>query len=99
MTNKQTANTILAQLGGNKFIAMTGAYNFVYGDKWLSFRYLGRSGANYCNIILDSDDTYRMAFQRIRGLDSKIIKESGGLYCNQLADIFSEQTGLCLSIG
>jgi len=94
----EIAKTILEQLGGNRFIAMTGAYNFVYGDKWLSFRYPGRDGANYCNIILDPDDTYRIAFQRIRGLESKIVKELDGVYCDNLAEIFAEQTGLCLSI-
>ena len=63
MTNKEIANTILQQLGGNKFIVMTGAKNFIVIENGLEFS-IGRNGsqANTVRIVLDWDDTYSMSF-------------------------------------
>jgi len=46
MVDLTVANTILEQLGGRKFIAMTGARNFVGDFSGLSFRLPGAGG--YC---------------------------------------------------
>lgn len=58
-----TAQIILEQLGGNKFIAMTGAKNFVSDGDTLRMT-LPRNGskANRLYITLDPDDTYTMDF-------------------------------------
>ena len=58
-----TAQIILQQLGGNKFIAMTGAKNFVSDGDTLRMT-LPRNGskANRLYITLDPDDTYTMRF-------------------------------------
>ena len=58
-----TAQIILEQLGGNKFIAMTGAKNFVSDGDTLRMT-LPRNGskANRLNITLAPDDTYTMHF-------------------------------------
>lgn len=58
-----TAQIILQQLGGNKFIAMTGAKNFV-ADGYTLRMTLPRNGskANRLWITLDADDTYTMRF-------------------------------------
>lgn len=63
----EVSKTILSQLGGNRFIVMTGAKDFVAIDNGLKFR-IGRnkSKANVVRIILDPDDTYTMEFWSIR---------------------------------
>lgn len=38
MSGKEIATTILKQLGGNRFLAMTGAKHLAYGDNDLRFR-------------------------------------------------------------
>ena len=55
------AKTILEQLGGNKFVVMTGAKNFVDCGDALSMR-IGRNktSSNYLKITLNSMDTYDM---------------------------------------
>lgn len=57
------ANTILYQMGGNRFIAMTGASHFVDAGNTLRM-HLPRnmSKANRLYITLDADDTYTMRF-------------------------------------
>ena len=61
----QVARTIFDQLGGNKFIAMTGAKNLVGGDDYLSMK-IGKnaSGANYLKITLKPLDWYELEFTK-----------------------------------
>jgi hypothetical protein len=61
--NTQIANTILAQLGGHKFVVMTGAKNLVAIENGLRFN-IGQNGskANMVKVILNWDDTYTMQF-------------------------------------
>ena len=109
MTDTQTiAQTILQQLGGNKFVAMTGAKNFGYesnmdnGNVSLSFKFPNKSGANVCRITLNSLDLYDMQFIRIRkkqGIDQfKTTAEHNGIYADQLQSIFTKETGLYTSL-
>lgn len=93
----EVAQEIYRQLGGNRFVVMTGAKNFVQSakDKWLSFR-IGRnkSKANYVKIQLNSMDTYDMTFGRIHGGDYRDLKTFNGIYGDQLEEIFQDYTGL-----
>ena len=61
--NQEIANTIIKQLGGYRFIAMTGAKNIVAIDDGVRFN-IGRnaSKANVVRIYLRFDDTYTMQF-------------------------------------
>ena len=97
----EIAKEILRQLGGNKFIAMTGAKNFLgsSGENFLSFKFQGNRDLTHCKIILESDDTYTMEFYKVRGHKCLKIKTFMLIYCDKLAEIFADQTGLCLSIG
>ena len=63
--SKELAQEIIRQLGGNRFVAMTGAKDFVAIDYGLRFR-IGRnkSSANIVKIKLDIYDTYTMEFWR-----------------------------------
>jgi hypothetical protein len=101
--DNEVAKTILQQLGGNKFIAMTGAKHFVArndaNSQGISFRIgLNKSQANYVKIALNSMDTYDMEFGRviIKGPDviHKIIKTVDGAYAEDLQRIFTEVTGM-----
>ena len=64
--NQEIANTILSQFGGNKFVVMTGAKNFVAIENGIRFN-IGRNGssANMVKVVLDWDDTYTMQFIKI----------------------------------
>jgi len=101
------ADTILDQLGGNRFIAMTGAKNFVSDGNTLRMT-LPKNGskANRLYITLDmATDTYTMRFfhytaprmnHKIFAFSSEKIKEvyeTSGIYCDQLQSIFTSVTG------
>ena len=64
--NQEIANTILSQFGGNKFVVMTGAKNFVAIENGIRFN-IGRNGskANMVKVVLSWDDTYTMQFIKI----------------------------------
>jgi hypothetical protein len=91
------AQTILEQLGGNKFTAMTGARNLADLGDGLSFQLNSRMTKNSCNavkITLTPTDTYQIKFLRIGHLQLKTIKVLDNIYCDQLQDIFTSETGL-----
>ena len=59
----KVANIILQQLGGNRFIAMTGASHFVSDGNTLRMNLpRNASKANRLYITLAADDTYTMRF-------------------------------------
>jgi hypothetical protein len=65
---KQAAAEILEQLGGRRFMAMTGAKNLVYSEadgNWLSMHIpRNKSGAKYLKIVLNGMDVYTMIFSK-----------------------------------
>jgi hypothetical protein len=92
-----TAQTILAQLGGNKFIAMTGAKNIMrHPDGALSLKFQMCRKANYMKITLNSLDTYDIEFGKIRQgkLAYTMTQPFWDVYSDQLQDIFTHYTGL-----
>lgn len=101
MTN-EVANTILAQLGGRRFIAMTGTKNFVGSDTYLQFD-LPRGCANKatkCRVTLDADDTYTVEFFKwnARKLEMPTVGETSGVYCDMLQSVFTDATGMFTSL-
>ena len=65
MSDNTVARTILEQLGGNKFLAMTGAKNLGFSKDSLSMHLpKNMSKANRLTIKLEWDDTYTMRFYR-----------------------------------
>ncbi len=91
------ANTILEQLGGRKFQAMTGATKFIADTESLMFslpRQLGNHGINKVIISLDPGDAYFVAFYNIRGTKVKLISEHTGIYADDLQGLFTRETGL-----
>jgi hypothetical protein len=89
------ATTILAQLGGNKFLAMTGAKNLVYGENSLTLK-IGRgarNGITHLCVTLDADDTYTVQFHRVRGVKVALVEEISGVYADSLQELFTDRTG------
>lgn len=97
------AGEILRQLGGGKFIAMTGAQYFSFEESYpyanASFKFRGSKVATHCRIRLDASDTYIVTFFKIRGATCKTVSEHKGIYNDMLQAHFTEVTGLYTSLG
>jgi len=100
---QQVAKTILKQLGGQRFIVMTGAKNLGQDKGNLSFALPAKSGfvkngITHVKIELTPMDVYKMIFLKVRkgkaGFGIDTVAELDGVYFDQLQDIFTEQTGL-----
>lgn len=102
---------ILDQLGGNKFVVMTGSKNFVADGNTLRMTLAkNASKANRLYITLGSDDLYTMHFFRFTAgrfnsktcsfTDDKIteVKTYEGVYCDQLQELFTKVTGMYTSL-
>lgn len=92
-------NAALKQLGGNKFIAMTGARNFIYSkkDNNISFKIpRAAHNINYVKITLNAMDLYDIEFGHInkKTFGYKVIKTVMGVYNDQLQSIFTQETEL-----
>jgi hypothetical protein len=102
-TDLSVAQTILAQLGGNRFIAMTGAKSFVGGPTFLGFTIPRNSSpANRVTVTYQPGrDLYSMSFIKTSrgGLDSKEVQRFDGLYADQLRPTFTQVTGMETSLG
>lgn len=98
----QVAQTILQQLGGKKFIAMTGASSFSGSPDTLSFRIPKTKGIAGVRITLDQSDTYTMTFVRLKKVNGFTDYDNivvAGVYADQLRSIFTKETGLYTSLG
>jgi hypothetical protein len=97
----EIAKTILQQLGGNKFIAMTGSKQFVAMENGLKMK-LARNGsrANYLYIELNSMDLYNMSFYKLNNktLNLELVAKHENVYNDMLSDIFTEVTKLYTSL-
>lgn len=91
------ARVILEQLGGNKFIAITGAYGFVYTENSLAFRLPCRD-VNMVRIVLDPSDTYAIEFGRFNGCDYSVVSRETELFYDMLTSAIEEVTGLTTSL-
>src|SRR5271166_4088110 len=102
--SNEVAKTILEQLGGNRFVAMTGAKHFVGDGNVLRFKLPGGSGfckdgINYVTVKLEASDTYTVEFFRVRALKMKQGKRYCDVYNDQLREVFTRATGLYTSLG
>lgn len=96
------ARTILGQLGGNRFISMTGARQFVALEvPGLQFDLpkdscFTKEGICRVQIRLDPCDTYTViAFARERSQQGFCeVSRQPGVYCDMLEGVFTEITGL-----
>jgi hypothetical protein len=95
----QVAQTILTQLGGNKFLAMTGASNLLGSDKGLSFK-VGRNAAKvtHVRVTLTPADEYIVEFINIRGVNVKPLGTVEHVHGDSLATVFESRTGMRVSL-
>ena len=98
--DKKQGAEILNQLGGNRFIMMTGAKHFGVGKEGLSFK-IGRNSKQVNHIKIDYDrgrDLYNIKFDWVtkRGIKNK--KTLKGVYADQLQKVFTMHTGMYTSL-
>ena len=94
------ARTILSQLGGNKFCAMTGAKNFIDTGDGLSMK-IGRNktSSNYLKITLNMMDLYDIRFSRVSPMGGeRSVTEYNNVYNDSLVDVFEKHTGMYTSL-
>ena len=97
----QIAQTILDQLGGRRFVVMTGARNLGGTADSLSFKLpsnTSKNKATHVKVTLAKDDTYTVEFFRFRGTKGGVIATHTGIYADLLASLFTEETGLAVSL-
>lgn len=101
------AEVILQQLGGTRFITMTGAKEFIADNNALRFK-LPRNGskANYCRIELNSKDLYNMEFIKFTPSrfysktfkytepKTEVLQTYCDIDCSQLCIVFEQYTKL-----
>jgi len=100
----EVAQTILEQLGGNKFLTMTGARVLSMKDNTLQVIFPLHNGVNRLDVVYDLDDTYTMLFIKyiaahMKGMEwisekVTVIREFGEVFFDSLQDIFTQVTGL-----
>ena len=98
--DKRQGAEALQQLGGNRFIAMTGAKHFGVGPNGMRFK-IGRNSKRVNHVTIDYDrgrDLYNMKFDwvTIKGIKNK--KTLKGIYADQLQDMFTKYTGMYTSL-
>jgi len=95
MADLTVAKTILEQLGGEFFVAMTGAKNLVGTEDSLTFE-VGRNPkhVSHVRVTQTPDDLYAVTFFR-RGKAPQIMD---GICCDILQELFTNNTGLYISL-
>ena len=91
----EVAQTILEQLGGNMFVAMTGAKDFSTSGRDLTFKL---PGGQAFKITLNGSDTYDIDHYVIRG---HVVNDRGreeGIYCDMLRGVFERMSGFRTSL-
>lgn len=100
MERDAVAKTILKQLGGNKFLAMTGAKDLFYDEKSLTFKLPKNNGKIFAyRIELDyASDTYKLTKVRKSGKFDFDHETTDGVYCEMLREIIKNDTGFALNL-
>lgn len=100
--DNQVAKIILQQIGGRRFVAMTGSHDFInLGNGLRMSLSRNKTSANRLEIIYNGGaDLYNVRFYR-QSINHKTfevtikdIKTIDGVYCDILEDIFTDVTGL-----
>lgn len=96
----QQINVMVSQLGGNRFMMMTGSkpqYKSLKNDPLIAFKLTkNNSKANYLTVTyVAAADTYKMDFVRIHGMNEpKQIENLENVYAEDLERTFASVTGL-----
>jgi hypothetical protein len=98
------AKTIIEQLGGGRFAAMTGARNFVAlsaafnGEDGVQFS-IGRNAkrVNKVVVTLNGRDLYDVRFWNVTRARCTQVAEYNDVYCDSLRTVFESATGMYTS--
>jgi hypothetical protein len=101
--NQEIATTILQQLGGNRFLVITGSKSPTAIVNGLTLRLAkNKTRANVLKIVLTPADDYEIEFKYLAfgkgGVTEKVVRNFDGIQFDQLQDIFEEVTGLYTSL-
>ena len=97
--DSRVAMEIMSQLGGNRFVAMTGARDFVYDNNSITFRLPARmTKGTHFKVTLTGRDNYTLELFRIKDFAPDIVGKSESVMCDGLRSAFSEVTGLATSL-
>lgn len=98
---KTVAEAILEQLGGQRFIAMTGARNLMSDDARgrgsLTMKLpstITRAHITHARITLHGSDDYSLVALKARGVNCVIESEMFGIHVENLQQAFTALTGL-----
>ncbi len=91
------ANTIADQIGNRAFMMM-GAKDKLGSADSLQFKIQGSKFANAVRVTLEADDTYTVAFFKVRKFDFNEVASVGMVYADQLRSVIESKTGLYLSL-
>jgi len=98
----QVQQTIIDQMGGNKFRVMVGCKRMIVDGEKPAVTFEIGSGANkrirFVKVELMADDTYTMSFSKIYKHEHKLIISHGGIYCDGLKKVFEKETGFYTSL-
>lgn len=96
----KVANEILRQLGGGRFLAMTGVKNPAGGENFIQFKLpkAVRNKINFVKITLNNKDLYDIEFFYYRAMQLKPVDTVEDVYFDQLRGIFEEYTGYATSL-
>jgi len=96
-TDMMVSKEILRQLGGNRFIVMTGAKGFVGSDDALSFQ-LPKASKKIkgVRITLNKNDLYDLTFGYMnkKTFEWVVVASFEDVYNDNLVEIFEKTTGL-----
>jgi hypothetical protein len=88
---ERVVEEIVKQLGGRRFILMTGAHDFASLDSGVRFRLpYDRGGIDRVEVILTWDDAYRVLFKK----GDETVSRHEDVYSYQLQELFTRETGL-----
>lgn len=96
-TTQTVPQIILNQLGGRRFMAMTGAACFADGNS-LVVKFKGSLKANFMKVTLNENDLYDVEINLVRGSNVKQVEKVEDVYNDMLVEIFEKTTGLYTTI-
>ena len=97
---KEIAQTIINQLGGRRFMLMTGVKQFIMEECGVSFK-IGRNGSKSNHVVVEYDygrDLYNLVFGKIYNGTYKELERTDGIYFDMLEELFENYTGLYLRL-
>lgn len=97
------ANTTIEQLGGRVIFALAFQAPATYSADTVYLK-IGRGlvsavKATHVSIKLEADDTYTVSLVRVGRPGVKTVKETTGVYCDNLREVVERMTGLALTFG